>query len=256
MKLTANALSTILNNCTMIKRGKRCDFPLYFGTPYDVDALNASIPQYAGPALNGKNNRGCQDCYGCEPREWNCSLFYRSVSLEYFGIEFAADVMYPTKGLKFTQESVVLTYMKSRTLPCDQVYFNTGLHDTATVGALPHVFESQLRYYTQLLLSIFHPSDVYWITSTYPKGVLQPSEWVNITSPLAISQFNEASRRVMSNEGVRILDIGQLSTLNMFQRLYRDAVHVGSASEAWYVSSAFLVLNTYLERLRAHTELG
>lgn len=252
MRHTAGALSTILNNCTAIKRGKRCDFPFYYGIPYDVDALNASIPQYAGPSVNGKINRGCQDCSGCEPVEWNCSLFDRSISLEYLGIEYAADVMYPTKGLKFTQESVVLMYMKSRTLPCDQVYFNTGLHDTSTVGKVPHVFETQLRYYTQLLLSVFHASRVCWITSTYPKGTLQPSEWVNITSPLAISNLNEASRRVMSNEGIRVLDIGGLSTLNEFQQLYPDAVHVGGPGQHWYMSSAFLVLYTYLEGLRAH----
>ena len=249
MKRTAAALSSILNNCTVIKSGKRCDFPFYYGAPYDRGALNSSIPSHMGPTVHGKTNRGCQDCSGCEPVAWNCSLFEKSVRLEYLGVEFAADVMYPTNGLELTQESVILMYLKSRTLPCDQVYFNTGLHDTATTGALPLVFESQLRYYTQLLLSVFEAADVYWITSTYPKGVLQPAEWVNVTSPLAISTLNEVSRRVMMYEGVKVLDIGQLSTLNIFQKLYSDAVHVGGAKDLWYMSSAFLLLDTYVQRI-------
>jgi len=249
MKRTALALSSILNNCTVIKRGKRCDFPFYYGAPYDRGALNSSIPSHMGPTVHGKTNRGCQDCSGCEPVAWNCSLFEKSVRLEYLGVEFAADVMYPTNGLELTQESVILMYLKSRTLPCDQVYFNTGLHDTATTGALPLVFESQLRYYTQLLLSVFKAAEICWITSTYPKGVLQPAEWVNVTSPLAISKLNEASRRVMSDEGVKVLDIGQFSTLNTFQKLYRDGVHVGGATELWYMSSAFLLIATYVQRI-------
>ena len=175
MKRTAVALSITLNNCTVIKSGKRCDFPFYYDTPYDMGALNSSIPSHMGPTAHGKTHRGCQDCSGCEPITWNCSLFEKGIRLEFLGVEFAADVMYPTNGLNLTQESVILTYLKSRTLPCDQVYFSTGLHDTATTGELPLVFESQLRHYTQLLLSVFKAPDVYWITSTYPKGVLQPA---------------------------------------------------------------------------------
>lgn len=81
------------------------------------------------------------------------------------------------------------------------------------------------------------------------RGGLQPAEWVNVTSPLAISKLNKASRRVMSDEGVKVLDIGQLPTLNTFQKLYRDGVHVGGATERWYMSSAFLLIATYVQRI-------
>jgi hypothetical protein len=53
----------------------------------------------------------------------------------------------------------------------------------------------------------------------------------------------------MKEHGVVVLDIGALSSLQYFQELYTDGVHVGSVDQSWYMSSAFLILNKYLERV-------
>ncbi len=85
------------------------------------------------------------------------------------------------------QESIIAGYMSKRANPnCDYVVFNFGLHDTATTGDAPEIFRAQLDYVCELLLQVYSPHNLLYVTSTYPKGTLQPEEWRNIT--VAISR--------------------------------------------------------------------
>jgi len=248
VKRTAFGLTDILSNCTVLRKGHRCNFPSFYGKPYNKSALNVTVPSTLGPNIYGLKNRGCQDCHGCEPISWKCSLFNASLNVEFWGIEFAADVEYPTDGYALTQQSIILGYARAQVTENDYVVFNTGLHDTANVGKLPEVFESQLQFYTELILQVYNKTNILWVTSTYPRGVFQPPEWANITSPLAISRFNEVSRRVMQRYDVEVLDIGLMSTMESMQALYTDGVHVGSPKEKWYSFVAASILHKYILR--------
>lgn len=251
MKIAAFALSSFLNNCTTVRKGQRCDFPAYYGIAYKASFNSSDIPEHFGPTLYGMANRGCQDCSGCEPVLWTCELLGKTMEIEYIGIEFAADVEYQTDSYDTTQESIILGYLKKRVQAGDNWFavFNTGVHDTASVGGRVDVFEKQLAYYTDLLLSVFSRQELLWLTSTLPKGILQPPEWRNITSDIAIHNLNQVSRRVMRTKGIQVADIGPLSSLQFFQNLYSDGVHVGPPNArgpgtqgAWYSSVAYMVL--------------
>ena len=246
MKRAASSLISTLDSCIVSRKGTRCDFPAYFGLPYNSSALNRSVPQTIGPVLFGLHNRGCQDCKGCEPVAWNCSLFEKPLNVEFLGIEFAADVEYVANEYNSTQESVVLGYLKKQVRDNDYVVFNTGIHDTVNVGKYPMIYEQQLSFYTKLLSSVYHRENILWVTSTYPKRKLQPSEWVNITSTSAIRRLNDASRRVMAVHGVDVLDVGFLSTLPKVQELYTDGVHLGSSEGKWYSFVSYAIIHRYL----------
>ena len=236
-------MSIAFQNCSVTSSAGRCDFPKFYGLPYNQTALEVPVPPHVGPTVHGLQNRGCWDCSGCESRMIECV----NGDIEYHGIEFAADVEYPTNGSSSTQESIVAGYMSKRANPnCDFVVFNFGLHDTATVGAAPEIFGEQLDYVCELLLRVYRSDNLLYMTSTYPKGTLQPAEWRNITSPAAIFGLNQESRRVMKTRNINVLDVATMSTFPVFQALYQDAVHVGSAQEAWYRSVAFSIFERSL----------
>lgn len=46
----------------------------------------------------------------------------------------------------------------------------------------------------------------------------------------------------MNIKGIKVADIGPLSSLQYFQNLYSDGVHIGPASAAWYSSVAYMIL--------------
>lgn len=240
MARTRDALSAIaFQNCSVISTASRCDFPKFYGIPYNKTALEVPVPPHVGPAVHGLEHRGCWDCSGCESKLIECV----GVDIEYHGIEFAADVEYPTNGFSLTQESIIVGYMSKRANPnCDFVVFNFGLHDTATSGVAPKIFGKQLDYVCELLLRVYVPNNLLYITSTYPKGTLQPGKWRNITSPNVVFKLNEESRRVMQKRKINVLDVATMSQLPVFQALYSDAVHVGTADQAWYRSVAFAIL--------------
>lgn len=244
MKRAAQALSAFLNNCTIVRKGQRCDFPAYYGFSYTASLKTSEIPENFGPTANGKTNRGCQDCSGCEPVLWNCTIFGRALELEYIGIEFAADVEYQTDLYDTTQKNIILGYLQKRVETHTNwfVVFNTGIHDTTNIQGRVDVFEKQLASYADLLLSVFSRQKLLWLTSTLPRGILQPPEWRNITSNIAIHNLNQVSRSVMNVKGIEIADIGPLSSLQYFQNIYSDGVHVGPARAAWYSSVAYMIL--------------
>ena len=241
MHRTAQALSDILDNCTLARSGNRCDFPSYFGIPYDKFSLNISIPHHVGPTANGRRHRGCQDCSGCAPRRWNCN----HIDIEYLGIEFAEDVEYPTLNHPSTQSSIIIGYLKKIARAGDFVVFNTGIHDTVSTGKDSALYGKQLEGYLDMLLQVYSNAYICWVTSTYPRGVLQPPEWRAITSTEAVARFNVESRRIVTKKKIKVLDVAMLSTLPCFQALYVDAVHVGNESQPWYRSVAFSILVEY-----------
>ena len=239
MLRTKIALQSIFfHNCSLTNSARRCDFPKFYGLDYNQTALEAPIPPYLGPISHGKENRGCWDCSGCESNKLECV----NGDIEYHGIEFAADVEYPTDGYPLTQQSIIEGYMSKRADPhCDFVVFNFGLHDTATTGAAPEIFGEQLDYVCELLLRMYRSDNLLYVTSTYPRGTLQPEEWRNITSPTAIFALNQESRRVMKKRSIKTLDVATMSTFPVFQKLYLDGVHIGSPDDAWYRSVAFSI---------------
>mmetsp|Transcript_9760 Transcript_9760/g.44472 ORF Transcript_9760/g.44472 Transcript_9760/m.44472 type:complete len:368 (-) Transcript_9760:112-1215(-) len=244
MARARDALKSIaFQNCSLTSSAGRCDFPKLYGLPYNQTALEVPVPPHVGPAVNGLKNRGCWDCSGCESNVIECV----DGDIEYHGIEFAADVEYPTNGYSLTQESIIAGYMSKRANPnCDYVVFKFGLHDTATTGDAPEIFGEQLDYVCELLLRVYSPDNLLYVTSTYPKGTLQPAEWRNITSPSAIFGLNQESRRVMQKRNINVLDVATMSTFPVFQALYTDAVHIGSSDQAWYRSVAFSIFERSL----------
>ena len=197
------------------------------------------MPPHVGPAVHGLKNRGCWDCSGCESKVIECV----DGDIEYHGIEFAADVEYPTSGYSLTQESIIAGYMSKRAKPdCDFVVFNFGLHDCATTGRAPEIFAAQLDYVCELLLRVYSPKNLLYVTTTYSKDMLMPAEWRNITSPSVISGLNQESRRIMQKRNISVLDVAPMSTLTVFQELYTDAVHIGGSDQAWYRSVAFSII--------------
>jgi len=240
MARARDALRAIaLQNCSVTSSASRCNFPMFYGIPYNKTALGVPVPPNVGPAAHGLKHRGCWDCSGCESKLIECV----EADIEYHGIEFAADVEYPTNGASLTQESIIGGYMSKRVNSnCDFVVFNFGLHDTATTGVAPKIFGQQLDYVCELLLRVYEPINLLYITSTYPKGTLQPGKWRNITSLNSVFKLNEESRRVMDKRKINILDVATLSQLPVFQALYADAVHVGTSDQAWYRSVAFAIL--------------
>lgn len=244
MARARDSLSSIaFQNCSVTKTASRCDFSEFYGLPYNQTALQVPVPRHVGPAVNGLNNRGCWDCSGCESKVIECA----DGDIEYHGIEFAADVEYPTNGSSLTQESIIAGYMSKRAIPnCDYVVFNFGIHDTATTGDAPEIFGQQLDYVCELLLQLYSPHNLLYVTSTYPYATLQPEEWRNITSPSAIFGLNRESRRVMQKRNINVLDVATMSTLPVFQALYEDAVHIGGSNGAWYRSVAFSIFERSL----------
>ena len=238
MKRTAVALATILDNCTKARNGSRCDFPEYYGMPHNDTALNVSIPDHFGPVMYGTQKRGCQDCYGCVPQKWNCS----DIDVEFIGIEFAADVEYPTCNHSLTQESIILEYLRKNAHVDDFAIFNTGAHDSATTGIAPSIFGQQLENYVDMLLEVYASSRVNWLTNTYPKDRLLKKRWRNITSSLVLSVLNAESRNIMVKRGIQMLDVALLSRFHIFDSLHKDAIHVGHETQPWYRSVAFTVL--------------
>lgn len=246
MKRTAVTIAEVFYNCTVSRSGQRCNFPAFYGLEVNASALETRVLPQTGPVLHGLTNRGCQDCGGCEPMAWQCTLFGKPIELEFLGVEFAADVEYPTASHSLTQESVVLGYLKEKVAENDYVVFNTGIHDTVNVGHLPQEFEKQLLHYANLLSQVYETRSILWITNTYPRGTMQPSEWVNVTSATAISGFNEASVRVMRALNIKTLDVGYLSTMKQIQAIYTDGVHVGDASGPWYTFVALSIIQEFL----------
>ena len=168
--------SIAFQNCSVTKAASRCDFSKLYGLPYNQTALEVPVPQHVGPVKHGLENRGCWDCSGCESNVIECV----DGDIEYHGIEFAADVEYPTNGSSLTQESIIAGYMSKRANPsCVFLVFNFGLHDTATTGAEPEIFGEQLDNVCELLLKVYSTRNLLYVTSTYPKGTLQPEEWRN-----------------------------------------------------------------------------
>lgn len=104
-----------LFGCKVIRQASRCDFASYYGIAVAHEQLNSAIPPGVGPALTGRQNRGCMDCSGCHSRHWYCPI--RNVTLEFVGMEFAKDVEYPTWHGRFTQESVIKGYLGGTTAP-------------------------------------------------------------------------------------------------------------------------------------------
>jgi len=238
MRRTAVALTSFLDHCIPARNGSRCDFPAYYGTPYDETAFNVSIPDHLGPVLYGKQHRGCQDCSGCGPQRWNCS----DIDVEFIGIDFAADVEYPTLNHSLTQGSIILGYLKKNAKVSDFVVFSTGAHDSATTGEVPAIFAKQLENYADMLLEVYARSRIVWLTNTYPKDSLLKRRWRSITSSLVLSKLNEVSKDVMVKRGIQILDVALLSKFHHFYALHKDAIHVGKEMQPWYRSVAFTVL--------------
>jgi len=238
MRRAATALSSILDNCTLVQNGSRCDFSAYCGMAYYDTALKVTIPQHEGPVMYGKDKRGCQDCSSCEPNRWKCS----GIDVEYLGIEFAADVEYPTLNHSTTQESIILGYLKKTARIGDFVVFNTGIHDTVNTGAAPLIYAQQLGHYVDMLLEVYASTNIIWLTSTYPKDRLQRRRWRSITSTKVVSILNDASRLVMSKRGIQVLDVAPLSNFKHFDALFVGAIHICNETQAWYRSVAFSVL--------------
>ena len=247
----ARARDALLNiafqNCTCVSSADRCDFPKFYGLPYNKTALELPIPPYLGPMRYGKENRGCYDCSGCASQLYNCV----DGDIEFHGIEFAADVEYPTDGYSLTQESIISGYMSLHAnLSCDFVVFSFGIHDTVTTGVEPAIFGEQLDYVCELLLQLYRKENLLYVTSTYPKSKYQPTEWRNITSPHAIHGLNQISRKVMRKRNIKILDVAEMSNFMAFEALHTDGdgVHIGPADGSWYRSVAFSIYERSLHR--------
>ena len=239
MERAANSLQSIaFHDCSLTKQASRCDFPKLYGLPYNQTALEVPVPPHVGPAVHGLKNRGCWDCSGCESKVIECV----DGDIEYHGIEFAADVEYPTSGYSLTQESIIAGYMPKRAKPdCDFVVFNFGLHDCATTGRAPEIFAAQLDYVCELLLRVYSPKNLLYTTTTYSKDTLMPAAWRHITSPSNISGLNQKGRRVMQKRNINVLDLATIATLPVFQELIKDGVHVGEYDQAWYRTVAFWI---------------
>lgn len=225
--------SQFLYNCQVIAWASQCDFPAFYGMPYDRKTFNDSIPDNYGPT----GQRGCQDCSGCESRAFNCS----EGILEFHGVEFAADYEYPTADYNLTQESVVLGYLLGRRTECDFVVFNTGLHDTSTIGTKPHIYKEQLEYYLNLLLRVYNRNEVLWVTTTHPASDSQPEKYRNVTSTSSVYALNEASRELMTEYNIDFLDVAKMSMLPKFKALITDGVHIGAPEDPWYQAVSFSI---------------
>lgn len=225
--------SQFLYNCQVLAWAGKCDFPAFYGIPYDRSSFNDTIPENYGPT--GK--RGCQDCSGCESRAFDCS----EGILEFHGVEFAADYEYPTANYALTQESVVLGYLLENRSECDFVAFNTGLHDTATTGTKPHLYKEQLEYYLKLLLKVYDQSQLLWVTTTHPVSDSQPEKYRDVTSSNTVFTFNQISRELMTQYDIDFLDVAKMSMLPKFKAYITDGVHVGTLEQPWYQSVAFSI---------------
>jgi len=140
-----------------------------YGLHYNKTALPVPVPPHVGPVKHGLENRGCWDCSGCESKVIECV----DGDIDYHGIEFAADVEYPTNRSSLTQKSIIPGYMSKRADPnCDSVVFNRGIHDNVTTGAAPEIFGTQLDSVCELLLRMYRKENLLHVTSTYPKGTL------------------------------------------------------------------------------------
>lgn len=239
MALAAQSLSQILDGCNLVRRGGRCNLDSYYGMPYDTASLRAPIPKYNGPTCRGVKHRGCLDCSGCESRKWICN----DIGIEHHGIEFAADVEFPTRNYHLTQETIILGYLNKTVRDGDFVVFNTGLHDTATTGKAPWIYAKQLDHYLDMLLHVFTSRSIRWITTTYPESSLRPLKMRNVTNSEVVSKLNIESRRIMSQRSIEVLDVAMLSSQKVFKApLQIDGLHMGNSTCPFYVAVAFSVM--------------
>jgi len=241
----AASLAIHLGGCVVIKTQERCDFASYYGTPYSKKKLRQHIPKGLGPTSYGKVHRGCQDCFGCWSSTWNCQN--NTLNLEYIGIEFALDVEYPTLEYDTTQESIIHNYLKHQN-SVRYIYFNTGLHDAgidnkAKVSNNHLLYRKNLEFTLQLLLDIFGPESVVWLTSTAIVSEKQPRKWRKVTSNKKVRLFNRISVDITKSMGVKSIDLFKISQQKRYRYLNQDGIHWGEPYEGFYSSVAKMIMS-------------
>ena len=236
---TAQQFSSFFN-CSRIMAATRCDFAAY----YNISASNIShslpIPIGVGPLANGKTNRGCMDCSGCESRSWACD----STTIEFLGVEFAKDVEYQTGLYNFTQENVIKGYLAKKAPPF-VVIFNTGLHDMGAGSPdkihLHDTYGDNLEWLVEMLHETLSKKGtrLVWLSTSAVREDKQPEGWRNITNNQKVEHMNAEASRIMQKWNIAEVDQYAVTRLPYFQAMNVDGVHYGAE---FYKSTALELL--------------
>lgn len=242
MSRTVEALQGRIGGCRLTAEQERCNFSSYFG----VNNFPLKVwppPRDAGPLHYGRRNPGCQDCRGCNSRQWICS---ENVMIIFLGIEFAKDHTLQIPPYNTTQDSIILGHLKDMQAVA-LVVFNTGLHDLAIAshsvtsdGLL--FYEKNLRYYSTLLSTSVISNKIVWLSiSSVVESKILP-KYKKITNNLNIKLYNQVAERIMRENGIDVLDTFYLSQKLIYQHLNIDGVHWGNADQKYYKDLALIVL--------------
>jgi len=241
MSRTAEALHSNMRGCRLIAEQKRCNFSSYFGMNHSSLKVWPP-PRDSGPLYYGRKNPGCQDCRGCNSRQWICS---GNVVIIFIGIEFAKDYTLQIFPYNTTQESIILGHLidlQNIVL----VIFNTGLHDLAIAprsvnkdGLL--FYMKNLSFYCSLLRSSLVSHRIIWLsTSSVVEAKIMP-KYRKITNNENIKSYNRAAARIMGENDINILDTFSLSQKRIYRDLNMDGVHWGDSNQSYYKDIALIV---------------